>query len=132
MTVEFQRVTTASPWEQKYGYSRAIRAGHLVFITGTTSLEPDGSTHAPGDLGRQTTRCYAIIEAALREFGADRAAIVRSRVYLTDIAQIDAMGTAHKEFFSGHRPCLTAVEVNRLVRNDMVVEIECDAILAGF
>lgn len=128
MATPFHTVSTGSEWERRFGYSRAVRAGDLLFITGTTALNPDGTTFAPGDPGAQTRRCYEIIESALRELGSDRSAIVRSRVYLTDIRQIDAMGDAHRAFFDPHRPCLTAVEVRRLVRDDMVVEIECDAV----
>lgn len=129
MDNSFQRVNTGSAWEERYGYSRAIRVARQVFVTGTTALNPDGSTHVPGNLGAQTTRCFEIIEAALKELGADRTAIVRSRAYLTDITQVEAMGEAHRQFFGQHRPCLTAVEVSRLIRDDMVVEIECDAVL---
>lgn len=125
-----QRVQTGSPWESRYGYCRALRAGDHIYLTGTAPIDPDGSTHAPGDARAQTLRCFQIIERALRELGCDRTAIVRSRMYVTDITRADEFGAAHREFFGGHRPCLTMVEVGGLVSPDMLVEIECDA-LAG-
>ena len=126
MTV--QRVQTGSVWEARYGYSRAVRAGSQIFLTGTAPIAPDGSTHAPGDAYAQTARCFEIIEAALRELGADRSAIVRSRVYVTDIDRADEFGRAHREFFGEQGPCLTMVEVSRLIDPAMLVEIECDAL----
>lgn len=131
MPLDIRRVSTGSPWEDRYGYSRALRAGNHIFLTGTAPIEPDGSTHAPGDMHAQTMRCFEIIERALIELGADRSAIVRSRVYLTDMQRCEEMGQAHREFFGDHRPCLTAVEVAALIDPDMLVEIECDALHPG-
>jgi isochorismate pyruvate lyase len=73
-------------------------------------------------------RCFEIIEGALRNLGADRTAIVRSRMYVTDIARADEFGLAHKAFFGEHRPCATMVEVTGLIRDDMLIEVECDAV----
>lgn len=126
MTIE--RVRTGSPWEGRYGYSRAVRSGGLIFLTGTAPIEPDGSTFAPGDAHAQTIRCFEIIERALRELGADRSAIVRSRMYVTDIARADEFGRAHREFFGDQHPCLTMVEIQRLIDPAMLIEIECDAL----
>lgn len=126
--MSIQRVATGSVWESRYGYSRALRVGNHIFLTGTAPIADDGTTNAPGDAHAQAARCFEIIEAALRELGADRTAIVRSRVYVTDIARADEFGRAHREFFGDHRPCLTMVEVSRLIAEDMLVEIECDAI----
>lgn len=123
-----QRVQTGSTWEERYGYCRALRTGEMIFLTGTAPLDPDGSTHAPGDGHAQASRCFEIIAQALRELGCDRTAIVRSRMFVTDIGMADAFGRAHREFFGGHLPCLTMVEVSRLIEPDMLVEIECDAV----
>lgn len=128
MADNWERVSTGGVWEERYAYSRAVRAGGWVFLTGTAPVAPDGSTHASGDLHAQTLRCYEIIEGALQRLGLDRRAIVRSRVFLTDISRIDEMGRAHREFFGDHRPCLTGVGISALVRPDMLVEIECEAL----
>lgn len=126
---EWRRAFSGSVWEERYGYCRALRAGNQIFVTGTAPIGPDGETAAPGDVYGQTVRCFEIIEAALRELGAGRTSIVRSRVYLTDISRSDEMGRAHREFFGDHRPCLTAVGVSGLVRDDMLVEIECEGVV---
>jgi isochorismate pyruvate lyase len=124
-----QRVQSGSPWESRYGYCRALRAGPMIFLTGTAPIGPDGKTVAPGDAHAQTARCFQIIEAALHALGADKTAIVRSRMYVTDISRADDFGRAHLDFFAGHRPCLTMVEVAALIDPDMLVEIECDAMV---
>ncbi|HZW10783.1 MAG TPA: RidA family protein, partial [Phycisphaerales bacterium] len=122
------RTFSGSPWEDRYGYCRALRAGGLIFLTGTAPVAPDGSTHAPGDAHAQTLRCFEIIEEALRRLGADRTAIVRSRLYVTDIGRADEFGLAHRAFFGDHRPCATMVGVSALIRPDMLIEVECDAV----
>ena len=128
--MSIQRVQTGSPWESRYGYCRALRAGNLVFLTGTAPINPDGSTHAPGDAHAQTLRCFEIIESALQQLGLAKTAIVRSRMYVTDISRADEFGGAHREFFGQHWPCLTMVEVSKLIDTDMLIEIECDAVEA--
>lgn len=125
---DWQRVSTGNAWETAYGYSRLVRAGAMVFCTGTVAIDEDGEPLAPGDAHAQTLRCFAIIEGALRAVGLDRTAIVRSRVFTTDINEADAVGRAHHEFFGDHRPCLTQVGVNALIAPQFVVEIECDAV----
>ena len=123
------RIATGTPWESRYGYSRAVRAGNLVFFTGTVAML-DGKVAFPGDAYRQTLRCYEIIEQALREFAADRTAIVRSRMFVTDIVRNhDDHGRAHKEFFNDHRPCLTMLGGIALIDPAMLVEVEVDAVL---
>jgi isochorismate pyruvate lyase len=123
--IEF--TTTGNQWEQRFGYARIARAGDLVLVGGTVALNPDGTPHAPGDAGAQTTRCFAIIEGALRRIGLDRAAIMRSRVFVTNIADAERVGLAHKAFFGDHTPCLTQVQAAALIDPAFVVEIECDA-----
>lgn len=124
-------VSTGNQWERRFGYARIAKAGDLVLIGGTIALDPDGSPHAPGDAGAQTTRCFEIIEGALEQIGLSRTNILRSRVFMTDISQAEAVGDAHKRFFDGHTPghtpALTQVEVSALIGPEFVVEIECDA-----
>ncbi|MDX9912262.1 MAG: Rid family hydrolase [Phycisphaerales bacterium] len=133
---DWPRVSTGSQWERDFAYSRALRAGNLVFLTGTVARPPEGVTHADAfaphgplrSAHAQTLRCYEIIEAALRELGLDRTAITRSRIFVTDIAVAESVGRAHAEFFKDHRPCLTQVGVNALIAPEYLVEIECDAV----
>jgi isochorismate pyruvate lyase len=123
--IEF--VSTGNQWEQRFGYARLARAGDLVLVGGTIAINPDGTPHAPGDAGAQTARCFAIIESALQRAGLDRTAIMRSRVFVTNIADAERVGLAHKAFFGNHTPCLTQVEVSALIAPEFVVEIECEA-----
>lgn len=124
-SVEF--VSTGNEWEKRFGYSRIARVGDLILVGGTVAIDSDGSTHAPGEAGAQTVRCFEIIERSLRQIGVSRTAILRSRIFVTDIKQAEAVGLAHKAFFGDHMPCLTQVEVSALITPDLVVEIECDA-----
>lgn len=123
----FQRVSTGAPWEAIVGYCRAVRSGHEIFIGGTAPVAEDGSTHAPGDAYAQTRRCLEIITTALAELDADPSWVVRTRIYVTDIEQWEAIGRAHAEVFGAHPPAATMVEVTRLISPDMLVEIEVDA-----
>ncbi len=120
-------ISTGNQWEQRFGYARLARAGDLVLIGGTVAVNPDGTAHAPSDAGAQTTRCFEIIESALRRESLDRTAIMRSRIFVTDITQAEAVGLAHRAFFGNHTPCLTQLEVSKLIAPEFVVEIECDA-----
>ena len=126
--MEFQRSYTGTPWESEVGYCRALRAGNLVFVTGTAPVEPDGSVHAPGDAEAQTRRCLEIIDGALLEVGADRRDVVRTRMFVTDATRWREYGRAHKEFFEGHDPTTSLVEVRSLIDPAMLVEIEVDAV----
>lgn len=125
---QWTRVSTGNRWERRYGYSRAVRVGGLVFLGGVAPIDPGGSTHAPGDAGAQTRRCYEIIDNALRELGAAREHVARVRLYVTDISRHDEFGLAHKAYFGDHAPCMTMVEVAALISPDMLVEIEVDAV----
>lgn len=126
--MERRRVYTGAPWEQKVGYCRAIRAGDHVYVTGTVALEPDGRAHAPGDGYRQAKRCLEIIETAMSELGASREHVVRTRLFVTDIARWEEFGRAHAEFFGEHRPATSMLEV-RLIGEDYLIEIEADAVV---
>jgi len=122
-----ERVGTGSAWEARNGYSRAVRAGDWVLLTGTAAFAPDGSVVSPGEAGAQTERCYAIIAGALAQLGLGLEHVVRSRIFLTDMSQADAVGRVHKQLLGANKPCLTLVGCPALVHPDLVVEIECEA-----
>ncbi|MFV8752964.1 RidA family protein [Nannocystaceae bacterium ST9] len=126
----FERVSSRAPWEQQVGYCRALRAGNLIFVTGTAPIDESGqATFAPGDAEAQARRCLELIERALANFGAERSRIARTRMFVTDIERWPEFGRAHAEFFGEHRPTTTMVEVRRLIAPDMLIEIEADAVL---
>lgn len=129
MSADRKQVFSGAKWEQIVGYCRAMRVGDQIFVTGTAPVADDGSTYAAGDAYRQTLRCFEIIDRALRELGADRAHIVRTRLYVTDIRRWEEFGRAHREYVGEHRPCTTMVEVKGLIDPAMLVEIEVDAII---
>lgn len=128
-----QSVSTGNQWETKFGYSRAVRAGNLIFTTGTVSMNPDGTAHAPDDAGAQAMRCLEIIGAAVEQLGGHVSGIVRTRFYVTDISRSEEFGLAHRGFFDRgegtHRPCLTMVEVARLISPEFLIEIEAEAVV---
>lgn len=128
---DFERVYSRAPWEQQVGYCRALRAGDLVFVTGTAPIDEDGRAFAPGDAYAQARRCLELIERALRPFGTDRTRIARTRMFVTDIERWAEFGRAHAEFFGEHRPTTTMVEVRRLIDPAMLIEIEADAVAGG-
>lgn len=127
----FRRTFSGSPWEPIVGYCRALRAGNLIFVTGTAAVAEGGGIHAPGDAYAQTQRCFDIIESALRELGADLSHVVRTRLLVTDISRWQEYGRAHAERFKDHPPATTMVEVKALIDPQMLVEIEADAVLPG-
>jgi enamine deaminase RidA (YjgF/YER057c/UK114 family) len=125
----FERVYSQAPWEQRVGYCRALRAGDLVFVTGTAAVDVTGSgVHAPGDAFAQARRCLELIEQAIAAFGIGRSRIVRTRMFVTDIRRWEEFGRAHAEFFGEHRPATTMVEVRALIDPAMLIEIEADAV----
>ncbi|MCR9197245.1 MAG: RidA family protein [Planctomycetaceae bacterium] len=124
-----QRISTGTVWEQSVGYSRAVRVGAMIFVSGTTATDADGSVVAPGDAGAQTRFILQKISTALEEAGASLQDVVRSRMFVTSIEHWEAIGAAHGEFFRDIRPAATMVEVSRLIDADHLVEIEVDACL---
>ena len=126
-----QTVSTGTPWERAVAYSRAVRIGQHVFVSGTTASNSDGTTVAVGDAYQQTVFILRKIESALAEVGATLADVARTRMFVTDISRWEEIGRAHGEVFAGINPASTMVEVRRLVNADHLVEIEVDAVVSG-
>ena len=122
-------VSTGAPWEETVGYCRAVRIGDHIAVSGTAPVGDDGEVVGVGDAYVQARRCIEIIERALAEAGAGLEDVVRTRMFVTDISQWEAIGKAHGEAFAGIRPATSMVEVRALIDPDMLVEIEADAIV---
>jgi enamine deaminase RidA (YjgF/YER057c/UK114 family) len=120
-------ISSGAPWEPVFGYSRAVRVGNQVFVAGTVGRNPDGSVRSGAY--QQAKRALEIIGEALAEAGASFDHVVRTRIFVTDIASFDDVARAHGEIFSTIRPASALVEVRRLVEPDYVLEIEVDAVI---
>ena len=126
-----QRTTSGAPWEERYGYSRAVRVGDLVFVAGTSATGSDGTPVAAGDPHGQTLFILRKIERALHDVGASLADVVRARYFVTDISDADPVGRAHAELLGGVRPAMTMAEVSGLMMPEHLVEIEVDAVVTA-
>ena len=126
---ERKRIGSGAPWEATVGYSRAVRVGKRVFVSGSTATGPDGELVGRDDAYAQTVYVLKKIEAALAEAGATMRDVVRTRMFVTDIDQWEGIGRAHGAVFRDVRPAATMVQVARLIEPGMLVEIEVDAVV---
>lgn len=126
-----KHVSSGTEWEATVGYSRAVRADGRVSVAGTTATDEDGDPVAPGDPYAQTAHALGLVADALDAAGASVGDVVRTRLFVTDIDDWEAIGRAHGEMFGDVRPATTMVEVSSLIHTELVVEIEAEAVVGG-
>jgi enamine deaminase RidA (YjgF/YER057c/UK114 family) len=124
-----QLISSGSPFEKPIGFSRAVRVGNLIAVSGTAPMAPGGGTAYPGDLYRQTRTCLEIIKDAIEKAGGHMEDVIRTRIMLVDISRWQEAARAHGEFFGNIRPASTFVQVSRFIDADWLVEIEADGVV---
>ena len=130
MNDKHTRIKSGAPWEPVMGYCRAVRAGRIVAVSGSAAIDADGKLVGKGDMYEQSRQCIRVISKALETAGCTLEDVIRTRTYVTDIDQWEAVARAHSDVFGAAPPATTLVEVTRLIDPDMLVEIEADAVIA--